>query len=70
MKKQFLTLIALILLGGCSSGDNGRYQAVTNNQYFIGVLDTRTGKLYNDPEHNEQGGYRDYVKKDKNEQGN
>lgn len=68
MKKQFFTLIALILLGSCSSGDNGRYQPVVTSK-FIGVLDTRTGKVYNDPEYNAEGGYRNYVKKDKYEQG-
>lgn len=75
MKKQFFTLIALILLGSCSSGDNGRYQYVDE-----GVIDTRTGRLYyidgggkeNIETLNEQyeKGYRDIVKNVENEQGN
>jgi hypothetical protein len=75
MKKQLFTLIALILLGGCSSGDNGRYQYIE-----YGVIDTRTGRLYYtdgggkaDTETlNEQykKGYQDIVKNVENEQGN
>lgn len=77
MKKQFFTLIALILLGSCSSGDNGRYQYMDQ-----GVIDTRTGRLYYyswtaEREHLKERieeqykkGYEDIVKNVENEQGN
>jgi uncharacterized protein YceK len=45
MKKILLLFVALIVLGGCSSRDNGRYQSI-GNDLELAILDTQTGIVY------------------------